>query len=252
MQTTRNTTRKSILIKALVTAGLVVAALLGGPAAVARAEDKPLIGLTFDDGPSPQRTAFVLDVLKQKGVKATFFLQGVNAQQYPDLVRRIKAEGHVIGNHSWNHPNFPELSNAQQKDQIDSTNAAISAATGSTPKLLRFPFGNSTTYATGYLKTLGMSGGVLWHWDVGNPGDFECPGATGVQNYVMAEAAPGAIILLHDAEDVLYCPASQWTYLSSTIDALRAEGYDFGVVAPSSSANPVNQGSPAVVVAPAG
>ncbi|MET1065136.1 MAG: hypothetical protein ABWX85_09215 [Arthrobacter sp.] len=51
-----------------------------------------------------------------------------------------------------------------------------------------------------------MSGGILWHWDVGNPGDFECPGAAGVQNYVMAEAAPGAIILLHDAEDVLSCP----------------------------------------------
>jgi peptidoglycan/xylan/chitin deacetylase (PgdA/CDA1 family) len=248
-----STVKKSkIAVTALAAASLVVGLLAGGPTVAAQAADELLIGLTFDDGPSPQRTAFVLDVLKQKGVKATFFLEGSHAQQYPDLVRRIKAEGHVIGNHSWDHANFPDISQAQQKQQIDRTNNAIEAVTGEAPKLMRFPFGNSTSYATGYLKTIGMSGGVLWHWDVGNPGDFECPDAAGVQMYVMAEAAPGAIILLHDAEDVLSCPATQWTYLATTIDALRAEGYEFGVVAPSATANPVNQGSPAVVVPPAG
>lgn len=248
--------KNKIAVTALAAASLVVALLGGGPMAAAQADDelddKPLVGLTFDDGPSPQRTAFVLDVLMQKGVKATFFLEGSQTQQYPDLVRRIKAEGHVIGNHSWDHANFLDISQAEQKQQIDRTNDAIEAVTGEAPKLMRFPFGNSTSYATGYLKTIGMSGGVLWRWDVGNPGDFECPGAAGVQKYVMAEAAPGAMILLHDAEDVLSCPAAQWTYLASTIDALRAEGYEFGVVAPSATANPVNQGSPAVVVAPAG
>jgi peptidoglycan-N-acetylglucosamine deacetylase len=237
---------------ALAAASMVLALLVGGPTVAAQAADEPLIGLTFDDGPSPERTPFVLDVLKQKGVKATFFLEGSHAQQYPDLVLRIKAEGHVIGNHSWDHANFPDISQEEQKQQIDLTNNAIEAITGEAPKLMRFPHGNSTSYADGYLKTIGMSGGVLWHWDVGNPGDFECPGAAGVQEFVMAEAAPGAIILLHDAEDVLSCPATQWTYLAPTIDALRAEGYEFGVVNPSAAADPVNQGSPAVVVAPAG
>jgi peptidoglycan/xylan/chitin deacetylase (PgdA/CDA1 family) len=237
-------------VAALAAVSLVVALLAGGPSTAAQAADKPLIGLTFDDGPSPQRTAFVLDVLKQKGVKATFFLEGSHAQQYPDLVRRIKAEGHVIGNHSWDHANFQDISQANQKQQIDRTNAAVKAITGEAPKLMRFPFGNSTSYANGYIKTLGMSGGVLWRWHVGNPGDFECPGAAGVQKYVMAEAAPGAIILLHDAEDVLSCRSTQWTYLASTIDALRAKGYEFGVVAPSATANPVNEGSRGVVVAP--
>ncbi|WP_052273829.1 polysaccharide deacetylase family protein [Arthrobacter sp. L77] len=243
--------KNKIAVTALAVASLVLALLVGGPLSPAQAADKPLIGLTFDDGPTPQRTAFVLDVLKQKNVKATFFVQGSNAQRYPDLIRRIKAEGHVIGNHSWDHPDFSDLSPADQEQQIDRTNAAIAAITGTTPDLMRFPYGNSTSYATNYLTSIGMSGGVLWRWDVGNPGDFECPGAAGVQEFVMAEAAPGAIILLHDAEDVLSCPASQWTYLASTIDALRAEGYEFGVVAPSSTPNPVNQGSPAVVVAPA-
>jgi peptidoglycan/xylan/chitin deacetylase (PgdA/CDA1 family) len=244
--------KNKFAVTTMAAASLVVALLAGSPATAAHAADEPLIGLTFDDGPSPERTAFVLDVLKEKNVKATFFVEGSHAQQYPDLVRRIKAEGHVIGNHSWDHPDFPELSQANQKEQIDLTNDAIVAATGEAPTLMRFPFGNSTPYALDYLNTLGMSGGVLWHWNVGQPGDFECPGAAGVQKYVMDEAAPGAMILLHDAEDVLSCPASQWTYLASTIDALRAEGYEFGVVASSATANAVNQGSPAVVVAPAG
>jgi peptidoglycan/xylan/chitin deacetylase (PgdA/CDA1 family) len=242
--------KSKFAVTALAAASLAFALLAGGPAVAAQAADKPLIGLTFDDGPSPQRTAFVLDVLKQKGVKATFFLEGSHAQQYPDLVRRIKAEGHVIGNHSWDHANFPDISQAAQKQQIDRTNNAIKAATGEAPKLMRFPFGNSTSYSLNYIKTIGMTGGILWRWHVGQPGDFECPGAAGVQKYVMDEAAPGAIILLHDAEDVLSCPSSQWTYLAKTIDALRAKGYEFGVVAPSTRANPLNEGSPAAVVAP--
>ena len=99
--------KSKIAVMALAALSLVLALLAGGPAASAQAADKPLIGLTFDDGPSAERTAFVLDILKEKGVRATFFVQGSHAQQYPDLVRRIKAEGHVIGNHSWDHANFP-------------------------------------------------------------------------------------------------------------------------------------------------
>ena len=249
MKVLRRVSLAALACFALATAGLVGTTAASSVVAPAQAADKPLIALTFDDGPSIERTNFVLDVLKQKGVHATFFLLGSHAQQYPDLVRRIQAEGHVIGNHSWDHPDFTTLSQAAQKSQIDRTNTAIQAVTGQTPRLLRFPFGNSTPYGLNYLKTIGMSGGVLWHWDSPNPGDYECPGAAGVQKYVLAEAVNGAIILLHDATDVLSCPASQWNYLAATIAALRARGFDFGVVAPSATANPVNQGSPAVVVA---
>ncbi|MDQ0767555.1 peptidoglycan/xylan/chitin deacetylase (PgdA/CDA1 family) [Pseudarthrobacter defluvii] len=242
--------KSKIAVMALAALSLILALIAGGPAASAQAADKPLIGLTFDDGPSAERTAFVLDVLKEKNVKATFFLQGSHVQQYPDLVRRIKAEGHVIGNHSWDHANFPDLTQANQKQEVDRTNTAIKAITGTTPTLMRFPFGNSTSYALNYLRNIGMSGGIQWHWEVGEPGDYECPGAAGVQKYVLDEVAPGAIILLHDGNDVLSCPASQWNYLSSTIDAIRAEGYEFGVVAPSSKPSALNEGSYGVVVAP--
>lgn len=244
-----STVKKSkIAVMALAAASLVMALLSGGPVVAAHAADKPLIGLTFDDGPSAERTAFVLDVLKQKGVKATFFIQGSHAQKYPDLVRRIKAEGHVIGNHSWDHANFPDLNQTRQRQEVDRTNATIKTITGTAPNLMRFPFGNSTSYSLNYIKSIGMTGGILWRWHIGQPGDFECPGAAGVQKYVMDEAAPGAIILLHDGNDVLSCPASQWNYLAKTIDALRAQGYEFGVVAPADSPDPLNEGSPAVVV----
>jgi len=240
--------KSKIAVVALAAASLALGLLTGTPAA--NAADKPLIGLTFDDGPSPERTAFVLDTLKAKGVKATFFLQGSHVQQYPDLVRRIKDEGHTIGNHSYNHANFPDLAQANQKQEVDSTNAAIKAVTGTTPTLMRFPFGNSTPYSMNYIRSIGMSGGIQWHWEVGEPGDYECPGAAGVQKYVLDEVAPGAIILLHDGNDVLSCPASQWDYLASTIDAIRAKGYDFGVVAPSATPSTLNEGSYGVVVTP--
>ncbi|MBT2567886.1 polysaccharide deacetylase family protein [Arthrobacter sp. ISL-85] len=242
--------KSKIAVMALAALSLILALLAGGPAASAHAADKPLIGLTFDDGPSAERTAFVLDVLKEKGVKATFFLQGSHVQQYPDLVRRIKAEGHVIGDHSWDHANFPDLTQANQKQEIDRTNAAITSITGTTPTLMRFPFGNSTPYSLKYIRSIGMSGGIQWHWEVGEPGDYECPGAAGVQKYVLDEVAPGAIILLHDGNDVLSCPASQWNYLASTIDAIRAKGYDFGVVAPAAKPSALNEGSYGVVVKP--
>jgi len=240
--------KSKIAVVALAAASLALGLLTGAPAA--NAADKPLIGLTFDDGPSPERTAFVLDTLKAKGVKATFFLQGSHVQQYPDLVRRIKDEGHTIGNHSYDHANFPDLAQANQKQEVDSTNAAIKAITGTSPNLMRFPFGNSTPYSLKYIRSIGMSGGIQWHWAVGEPGDYECPGAAGVQKYVLDEVAPGAIILLHDGNDVLSCPASQWDYLASTIDAIRAQGYEFGVVAPSSKRSTLNEGSYGVVVAP--
>ena len=105
--------KSKIAVMALAALSLILALVAGAPAS-AHAADKPLIGLTFDDGPSAERTAFVLDVLKEKNVKATFFIQGSHAEQYPDLVRRIKAEGHVIGNHSWDHANFPDLTQANQ------------------------------------------------------------------------------------------------------------------------------------------
>jgi len=100
------------------------------------------VALTFDDGPSPQWTPQVLDILRARGVKATFFVLGSNVAAHPEIARRIVAEGHLIANHSYGHPNFDLLSPAAQAAEIDRTNQAIQDATGAQPCFFRGPGGS--------------------------------------------------------------------------------------------------------------
>jgi peptidoglycan/xylan/chitin deacetylase (PgdA/CDA1 family) len=220
------------------------------PVAQPRQAHGPLIALTFDDGPSTQRTGYVLEVLKQKGVTATFFLQGDHAERNPDLVRRVRDEGHVIGNHSWSHPTFTEITPEQAREEITRTEEVLTEITGTAPTLFRYPHGESTAAAEAVLKEEKLSSGVLWHWDSNHAGDFECPGAAGVKDYILAEAVDQAAILLHDAGETVDCPIDQWEYLPQAIDALRARGFDFGVVEAADKPSVVNQGSPIRVVVP--
>lgn len=213
------------------------------PVAVPRPATGPLVALTFDDGPSPQRTGYVLEVLKQKGVTATFFLQGSNAAEHPDLVRRIRDEGHVIGNHAYSHAYFPELTQARAREEITRTSEVLTEITGTTPTLFRYPHGQSSAMADEVLRQEKLTGGILWHWDSNLPGDFECPGAARLQEFVLTEATDQAAILLHDAGDTLDCPVEQWDYLPAAIDTLKVRGFDFGVVEPSDRPSAVNQGS---------
>ncbi|MBL8925048.1 MAG: polysaccharide deacetylase family protein [Pseudonocardia sp.] len=220
------------------------------PVAVQRPATGPLVALTFDDGPSPQRTGYVLEVLRQKGVTATFFLQGSNAAAHPDLVRRIRDEGHVIGNHSYTHPTFPELTREQTREEITRTSQVLTEITGTAPSLFRYPHGASSAATDEVLKEEKLSGGVLWHWDSNLQGDFECPGAARVQEFILTEATDQAAILLHDAGDTLDCPVDQWDYLPAAIDTLTARGFDFGVVEATDRPSAVNQGSWVCVAVP--
>ena len=99
------------------------------------------VALTFDDGPLPQNTPQVLDVLRARGVKGTFFVTGSNVSAHPELVRRIVAEGHAIGNHTWSHSNLDQLSPAGQAAEMDRTTQAIVTATGVQPCFFRGPYG---------------------------------------------------------------------------------------------------------------
>ena len=101
----------------------------------------PYLAMTFDDGPSAEYTPRLLDMLKARHIKATFFLIGKNVQAHPELVRRIIAEGHEVGNHTWDHPQLSKLTDAQATDEIEKTQNAIRAACGVTPTLLRPPYG---------------------------------------------------------------------------------------------------------------
>ncbi|MBV9561913.1 MAG: polysaccharide deacetylase family protein [Bradyrhizobium sp.] len=129
--------------------------------------------LTFDDGPSPPTTGKVLAALAQECVRATFFLIGRSAFDQPDLAKRIAAEGHTIGHHSWTHPSLMRISKAAAFDQIDRGIAAIekvlhgtAATTPSTP-FFRFPGFESTPATLDFLQSRGIAvfGADLWASD---------------------------------------------------------------------------------------
>jgi peptidoglycan-N-acetylglucosamine deacetylase len=183
--------------------------------------DEPYIAMTFDDGPSAENTPRLLDILKQRGIKATFFLIGQNVQENPAIVKRILAEGHEIGNHTWTHPQLSKLSDDKVKMEIGKTQDAIKEATGYTPTIIRPPYGAITTREKEWIeKDLGLNV-IIWSVD---PFDWKRPGPSVVSQRILAGAAPGAIVLSHDIhkQTVDAMPA--------TLDALIAKGYKFVTV----------------------
>ncbi|MGY1754870.1 polysaccharide deacetylase family protein [Blastococcus sp. SYSU D01042] len=158
------------------------------------------VALTFDDGPRPDSTPAVLDVLRSRGVTATFFVTGGNAARHPDLVRRIVAEGHTIGNHSWSHPDLSGLSPAGRAAEMDRTSQAVVDATGVVPCFFRGPYGVHGGAIASQAVERGMSV-VGWSLDTR---DWTTPGGWSPsfqQQIVAAATAPAGahpIVLMHD------------------------------------------------------
>jgi len=179
------------------------------------------VALTFDDGPSAKLTPMLLDILKQRGIHATFFVVGENAAAYPDILKREIAEGHEIGNHSWNHPQLTHLSMDGIRSQIERTNDAIRVATGHNPTLLRPPYGaTSPTLNRWFAKTYGMKV-ILWEVD---PLDWKYRNSAHVESEILKQTKPGDIILSHDIH------ATTVAAMPATLDALIAKGYKFVTV----------------------
>lgn len=183
--------------------------------------DRPLIALTFDDGPLPPYTEEVLDVLEHHRVLATFFCVGAAVAGHPDLVRRMVGSGHTVGNHTWSHPFLPELSQPELVEQLTRTAEAIDAATGAgPPALFRPPYGSRTSEVLGWLADL-VPATVLW--DV-YPFDWTMPGASVIAEQVVTQATAGSIVLLHDGGgDRSQTVAA----LPDMIEGLRDKGYEF-------------------------
>ena len=183
--------------------------------------DQPYVAMTFDDGPSAENTPRLLEMLKQRNIKATFFLIGQNAAANPDLVRRILAEGHEIGNHSWTHPQLSKLSDDKVTAEITKTQDAIKDASGFTPTLLRPPYGAITPRQREWIPNQFGLTIVLWSVD---PLDWKRPGPSVVTQRILSQVHPGAIVLSHDIhkQTVDAMPA--------TLDGLIAKGYKFVTV----------------------
>ncbi|MGC9953779.1 MAG: glycosyltransferase [Rhizomicrobium sp.] len=194
------------------------------------------LALTFDDGPDPQWTPAILDILKKKNVKATFFIIGANAEAHPGLVQRILDDGNEIGNHTFTHPNLAETSDAADAVELNATQRLFEALTGRSMRLFRPPYLGDAEPVTedeivpveiaqnlGYI-TIGV------HVD---PLDWEQPTAQEMMQRVLKAVNDpnpelrGNIILLHDSGGDR---SGTVAVLSELIDQLRARGYHFELV----------------------
>ena len=176
--------------------------------------EKPKIAITFDDGPHPRYTEQLLDGLKEREVKAAFFLIGENAAAYPEIVKREYEEGHLIGNHTFHHVDLEKIPEETAMKEIAMTNEAISSVTGEVPQFIRPPFGIRKKDLEEKLNEIP----VFWNID---PLDWNTKNVDEIVNKVVTKAKDGAIILLHD------CYQSSVEAAFQIIDHLQAEGFDF-------------------------
>ncbi|MBB6632666.1 polysaccharide deacetylase family protein [Cohnella thailandensis] len=151
------------------------------------------VALTFDDVPDSRYTPLILNVLKQQNVKATFFVVGSRALKQPGLVRRIHAEGHAIGNHSFDHPDFSKLGIVGMKKQIRTTESALIRSVGFAPRLIRPPYGEIRMSQLNWAQSQGYT---VVNWDV-DSSDWRQLNAQVVYRNVTSSVRPGSIILLH-------------------------------------------------------
>jgi peptidoglycan/xylan/chitin deacetylase (PgdA/CDA1 family) len=153
------------------------------------------LALTFDAGGDAGATATILDELKAAGLHCTFFVTGQFALDNPDLVRRMAAEGHEVGNHSETHPKFTTLSEEQARSQVELADASISALTGlSTKPYFRFPYGMKSNALIRLVNSMGY---LSASWTI-DDGDWETNiTPEKVHDYAVNRAGPGAIILMH-------------------------------------------------------
>ena len=156
--------------------------------------DPPGIALTYDDGPDPHCTPMLLDVLKESGVSATFFLVGVEAERNPEIVRRMVSEGHAIGSHSMHHPDFRRVGLRAVMSDVSESRESLDRVTGIPVRLFRPPHGRLTLLSALYLRARGYS---TWLWNVDSY-DWKNDLSTDDIVHNVAAASPGSIVLLHD------------------------------------------------------
>lgn len=155
---------------------------------------KPMIALTFDDGPNPSSTCRVLDTLQLHNARATFFVVGRLAEKYPDVLVRMNEIGCQVGNHTYDHPELIRISKGKIESQLAGTNNIITNATGIKPTVMRPPYGSYNQTVSSCAKTPI----ILWSIDTL---DWKYRNATVVTNSVLSNVKDGDIILMHDIHD---------------------------------------------------
>jgi peptidoglycan/xylan/chitin deacetylase (PgdA/CDA1 family) len=199
--------------------------------------EQKVVALTFDDGPNEPYTSRVLDILKENGVHATFFLIGENAEIYPDVARRILAEGNIVGNHSYSHWNHHALTGFGIKD-LERNQEALYNLLGIKPHLYRPPYGRKSPWELASLKRNGLIG-VNWEnfvndLHIHHTADAYWAGR--FAGHIVKDTRPGSIILLHDGYGTVHNSLGGADKslivlaLPIIIEKLKAEGYGFVTV----------------------
>lgn len=176
------------------------------------------VALTFDDGPGTY-TPQILAVLKDYGVKATFFEIGENAAAHPDYVRQIISEGHVIGDHTYTHPDLTKLSYDAQMDEINKTKTTIEGIVSTNVHFFRPPYGSYNANTDKVMSALSMER-ILWNVD---PRDWSGVSSDAILQNVLANTKSGSIVLMHDGVANSKETAKA---LPQIIDGLRAKGFN--------------------------
>ncbi len=183
--------------------------------------DGPAVLLSFDDGPDGRWTPQVLDILRDKGLKAMFCVVGVQIDRHPELVQRIHAEGHTLCNHTQHHDmRLPLRSQLFATAELEAVQNKIRELTGTTPRFYRGPGGSMSPFIVSEAHRLGMR---VLAWNV-DPGDYRKPGAEHIQDRIAVNIRNGGVALMHDGGGDRSQTVAQ---LPGLIDRLRAQGYSF-------------------------
>lgn len=182
-----------------------------------KGKEYPRIALTFDDGPNKKYTPLLLEGLKERDIHATFFLMGKNIEGNEELVKQIQEEGHLIGNHTYNHVQLNKVTETRAREEIEKTSNEIFEITGVYPSYIRPPFG-------AWRKNLELSVTMFpVFWDIDTL-DWKTQNVSSVLQIVQNQVHDGSIILMHDGYETSVEAALK------IVDLLTEEGYDFVTV----------------------
>ena len=205
----------------------------------------PYLAMTFDDGPHATLTPKLLDLLKERNIKATFFVLGQNAAEHPDILRRMAAEGHEIENHSWSHPDLAKLPQDMLRNELSRTQDILANTITQPITMMRPPYGALTASQKQWVHDTYGYRIILWDVD---PLDWRRPGAAVVTERILKGARPGSIILSHDIHP------GTIDAMSGTLDQLLARGFKFVTVSeliklevPPSPGKPTQSGNSSTV-----
>lgn len=201
--------------------------VFGRPISSVRGDGR-IMALTFDDGPNPDATPRILDALAARNVKATFFVLGRHADRWPELVRRVAAEGHALGNHGWHHRKLHIRGPGYVRRDLMMGTESIERACGVRPRVFRAPHGFRSPWVTTIARSLGQQT-VGWSRGVW---DSARPGVDVIVRRTVEGTKPGSIMLLHDGDgyDIAGDRSQTAAAVPMIVDQLLERGYTFVTV----------------------